>query len=158
MEDKEFFFEKATTSDATDYWYSSKIGEKVPDRKAFFDDFEEYYFTDFKNTKGRCFHIIEEGSKIGQINYNQITEGTVEIDIIIYNKSNWSKGYGSSSVKLMSAYLEEKYHVKSIYIEVHSENLRAVKAYEKAGFEKSEVKEDKGQTYFRLQRENKFLN
>lgn len=129
----------------------------MPDQTAFFKDFEEYYFTDFMNTKGRSFHIIEANSKIGQINYNEIKDGEVELDIIIYDKENWSKGYGSSSIKLLSAYLEEKYHVSSIYIEVHSENERASKAYKKAGFEFSEEIVDGKQTYHRLKRKNRYL-
>lgn len=157
VEEKDFFFEKATNSDATDYWYGPHIGEVIPDKKAFFKDFDDYYFTDFKNTKGRCFHIIEAGEKIGQINYNEIKENEVEVDVIIYDKENWSKGYGSSSVKLISAYLEEKFHVQTIHIDVHPDNKRAVKAYEKAGFQKSELKEENGHKYLRLKRLNRFL-
>ncbi len=157
VEEKEFFFKKATSSDSTDFWYGPHLGEPIPNKEAFFKDFEEYYFTDFKNAKGRCFHILESDEKIGQINYNEIKERVVEIDIIIYDKENWSKGYGSSSVKLMSAYLEEKFHVESIFIEVHSKNKRAVKAYEKAGFTISGEQVDNGQTFYRLERKNKYL-
>ena len=155
VDEKEFFFKQATGSDATDYWYGPHLGDPVPDKAAFFEDFEEYYFTDFKDNKGRCFHIIEGGDKIGQINYNEIKNANVEIDIIIYSKENWSKGYGSSAVKLMSSYLESRFHVKSIFIDVHPENDRAIKAYDKAGFSKKEKYTEEDITYFRVIRECK---
>jgi RimJ/RimL family protein N-acetyltransferase len=100
---------------------------------------------------------MESGVDIGQINYNEIKNKIVEVDIIIYNKQNWSKGYGSSSLKLMSAYLEEKFHVESIYLDVHSSNERAIKAYEKAGFHKSEELVENNERVFRLKKANKYL-
>ena len=154
--EKEEFYQIVTSCDATNFWYGPHLNEPLPDKKAFFEDFEEYYFTDFKNSKGRSFHIVEGDSNIGQINYNEIKEDVVDIDIIIYNKDNWSKGYGSSSVKLISAYLEEKFNVASIFIDVHCSTERAVKAYEKAGFTKSEKIVEKGESFFRLKRINKY--
>jgi len=106
----------------------------VPDKNAFFEDWKKHYFQDRDNKKGRCFHIVESGENIGQINYNAITNKEVDVDILIYDKDNWSKGYGTSAIKLMCAYLEEKYHVSKVWIDVHPENKRAMKAYEKAGF------------------------
>lgn len=156
VEEKEDFYQKATSCDATDFWYGPHLNEPLPDKKAFFEDFEEYYFTDFKNSKGRSFHIVEGDANIGQINYNEIKEDVVDIDIIIYSKDNWSKGYGSSSVKLISAYLEEKFNVESIFIDVHNSNERAMKAYKKAGYDQSEEYVEKGQKFYRLKRINKY--
>lgn len=81
----------------------------------------------------------------------------MEVDIIIYDKENWSKGYGSSAIKLISAYLEEKYHVDSIWIDVHPQNGRAIKAYEKAGFNSmSKTKNEHGTEFIRLARKNQY--
>jgi len=81
----------------------------------------------------------------------------VEVDILIYAKENWSKGYGSSAVKLMSSYLEAKFHVNSIFIDVHPENDRAIKAYDKAGFSKAKEITEEGNTYYRLTRSNQLV-
>ena len=132
--EKEYFFVQATGSDATPLWYGARYGDEVPDRETFFEDWKRYYFEDRENKKGRCFHILQNQEKIGQINYNSIENKEVDVDILIYNKENWSKGYGTSAIKLMCAYLEEKYHVAKVWIDVHQDNTRAKKAYEKAGF------------------------
>lgn len=115
-------------------WYGEQYGDEIPNRKAFFEDWKKYYFQDQENKKGRCFHILQGQEKIGQVNYNSIANKEVDIDILIYNQENWSKGYGTSAIKLMCAYLEEKYHVNKVWIDVHENNNRAIKAYEKAGF------------------------
>ncbi|MDA9774328.1 GNAT family N-acetyltransferase [Saprospiraceae bacterium] len=132
--EKEYFFEQATGSDATPLWYGARYGDDIPDKNKFFEDWQQFYFQDRENERGRCFHILREQSKIGQVNYNSINNDEVDVDILIYSKENWSKGYGTSAIKLMCAYLEEKYHVKKVWIDVHTENNRAMKAYEKAGF------------------------
>lgn len=138
-------------------WYGARYGDVIPTKSDFFKDWDYYYFRDIQNKKGRCFHILKNGEKIGQINYNAIKDNQVDIDIIIYDKENWSKGYGSSAIKLMSAYLEEKYHVDKIWIDVHPENKRAIKAYEKAGFNSSvPVTDSKGIEFIRLARPNKY--
>ena len=156
-EEKEYFFNHATHSDGTALWYGAKYGDSVPDKSSFFKDWQGYYFKDIENRKGRYFHIIQKGSKIGQINYNEIQSNEVDVDIIIYDKDNWSKGYGSSAIKLISAYLEEKYHVDKIWIDVHPHNTRAIKAYEKAGFNsKSKTKDELGIDYIRLSRKNRY--
>ena len=84
--------------------------------------------------QGRAFHIIHDDEKIGQITYHKIDKGEVTVDILIYDNSNRNHGYGTSALKLMCAYLEEKYHVQKIWMDIPSSNHRAIKAYEKAGF------------------------
>jgi RimJ/RimL family protein N-acetyltransferase len=135
-EDKESFYKKATSSDATPFWYGPAYSDHIPQHDEFFTDWKPFYFNDNKEELGRCFHIIKKAQKIGMINYNHILDGKVDIDIIIYNKENWSSGYGTSAIKLLSLYLSERFHVKEIWIDVLANNLRAIKAYEKADFER----------------------
>ena len=54
--------------------------------------------------------------------------------------------------------MEEKFHVRKIWIDVHPSNSRAIKAYEKANFHFSqEIIDSKGVKYNRLVRNNAFL-
>jgi len=55
----------------------------------------------------------------------------------------------------MSIYLEEKFHVERIWIDVHPENARAMKAYNKAGFINSTSSNES--KYVRLMRKNQYL-
>lgn len=57
-----------------------------------------------------------------------------EFGIMIGDKSVWDKGYGTETVKLILQHGFETLNLNSIFLRVHSTNLRAIKAYEKAGF------------------------
>ena len=58
----------------------------------------------------------------------------------------------------MSIYLEEKFHVNKIWIDVHNENARALKAYNNAGFTASTNSEISSKAPFiRLMRKNQYL-
>jgi RimJ/RimL family protein N-acetyltransferase len=135
--DKEAFYNNATSSDATPYWYGPAYSDHIPGHDEFFKDWKSYYFNDNKEELGRCFNIIKNGVKIGMINYNHIVLNKVDIDIIIYDKANWSSGFGTSAIKLLSLYLLERFHVNEIWIDVLQSNTRAIKAYEKSGFKQN---------------------
>ncbi len=57
-----------------------------------------------------------------------------EFGIMIGDKSVWNKGYGTEAVGLILQHCFETLNLNSIYLRVYSTNLRAKRAYEKAGF------------------------
>ncbi|MCB0690792.1 MAG: GNAT family N-acetyltransferase [Saprospiraceae bacterium] len=134
MEDKDYFYNQATDSDASPFWYGSNPNEKLPDKQTFFKYWSDTYFENEKDQKGRCFHIMRKGQSIGMISYRSISMGQVEVDILIYNKENWNHGYGTSAIKLLSKYLSARFHVDEVWININKDNARAIKAYEKAGY------------------------
>lgn len=138
-EDKELFYQWATASDATPFWYGELYGDKIPDRNEFFEDWKDFYFNDTAMLKGRCFKIIsiETGSAIGQINYQKTEEVPIfyDLDIIIANDADKNKGYGSEALQLLTGYIHTRYGIKCFCIYALAENVRAVRAYLKAGFE-----------------------
>lgn len=129
----DFFYKKATESSAFGLW---TLDEKapIPSKDEFFQKWKDYYFQDNQNHLGRCFHIVHQSTRIGEVDYHNIIDRKVQVNILIYDEKHWNKGYGTSALKLLSAYLEEKYHVTDIWVNVPSSNNGAVQAYKKAGF------------------------
>ena len=137
------FYKWATQSDATPFWYQDG---KIPTLEQFLDDWKPLYFDSSQPEKGMCFAIVVDGRAIGQVNYNEIdrTNDSVELDIIIADDVDKSKGYGTDALKTLSQYLIENMNVKIPYIIPVISNHRAIRAYQKAGFKivKSTVTDD----------------
>ena len=105
--DKNLFFEWATKSENSSFWYGDLYGDEIPDYESFFKEWHSHYFQDEYPEKGRCFFILKGVEPIGQINYNEIDqrERKVELDIIIPNNENTGKGYGTDAIKTLTKYL-----------------------------------------------------
>ena len=56
------------------------------------------------------------------------------MDQFIGEPEYWNKGIGTSFLKLMADYLKENESAECILLDPHQSNLRAIRAYEKAGF------------------------
>lgn len=135
LEDRGFFFEQVNATEANRAWFFGDSTQEHITEEQFEKQWTSLYFKDEENEKGRCFHIIKDSNRIGQVHYNVIDNKQVDLDLIIYDSVNHSKGYGTSAIKLLSAYLEEKFHVEQIWIDLHNSNVPAIKAYQKAGFD-----------------------
>lgn len=88
---------------------------------------------------GRCFIIEVKGQAVGQINYNEVDQESksVELDIWLSGSEQTGKGYGSAALQALCGYLKRKFGCKQFFIAPSRRNIRAVKAYEKAGFTKT---------------------
>ena len=72
---------------------------------------------------GSCgFHVIEQKNRCA------------EIGIVIGDKTEWNKGYGSETVTLLQRHGFETLNLNRIFLRVYADNIRAVRSYEKAGF------------------------
>ena len=131
-----FFFEMATDSYATKFWYGEYTGEKVPDYDAFIQEWDDFYFVDDEPDMGRCFFIIAEGDIIGEINYSVIDtdDKSTELDILIAYEDMVDRGFGTAALRMISEYLFSELDVKKCWLAVPESNERAKKACEKAGF------------------------
>ncbi len=136
VEEKPLFYEWATRSDATPYWYGEIYGDRPPTREQFFHDWKPYYFDDAEPEKGRCFVILVDDRPIGQVNYNEIGvhSRSAEMDIIIAAAADKCKGYGSDAMRTLAEYLFENMDVFRCWVEAIEQNSRAIRAYERAGF------------------------
>lgn len=57
-----------------------------------------------------------------------------EIGIMIGEKRYWNKGYGTEAMRLILQHGFETLNLHRLYLRVFSDNLGAIRAYEKAGF------------------------
>jgi RimJ/RimL family protein N-acetyltransferase len=57
-----------------------------------------------------------------------------ELGIMLGEKSVWNQGYGSDAVRLLVRHGFETLNLNRIFLHVHSDNPRAIRAYEKCGF------------------------
>jgi RimJ/RimL family protein N-acetyltransferase len=69
----------------------------------------------------------------GFFNYDQ-RNANAEFGIMIGEKSYWNKGYGTEAVRLLVKHGFQTVNLNRIYLRVLENNLRAIRAYEKAGF------------------------
>ena len=138
-DERDIFFQWATDSDATPFWYGELYGDQIPSSIVFDLEWPDYYLDGSQPHKGRCFAILLEGEPIGQINYNEIDlqSHMVELDIIIANRKHHGKGYGTEAIQLLTNYLFQHMNVLRCKIEVVSANPRAFHASSKAGYHHS---------------------
>src|SRR3989338_676713 len=133
--ERNIFYEWATRSSATPFWYGRLYRGKIPSREKFFRDWKPHYFNGSAPELGRCFVILVGNKAIGQVNYNKIdAEKRVEIDIIIADEQNRGKGYGSDAIKRLVAYLFGRMKVREVWVAAIKKNPRAINTYKKAGF------------------------
>ncbi len=59
---------------------------------------------------------------------------SAELGIKIGEKSEWNKGYGSEVMTLLTRHCIETLNLNRVSLKVYTENVRAVRSYEKAGF------------------------
>ncbi|MDQ4036147.1 MAG: GNAT family N-acetyltransferase [Chloroflexota bacterium] len=62
------------------------------------------------------------------------TNGSAELGILIGEKGEWGRGYGTDAVNALVDFGFEALRLERIWLEVWTENGRARRAYEKAGF------------------------
>lgn len=139
IEDKNLFYDLCANSDATPFWYGDFYENKIPSKKVFFDVWKDYYFDGSKPFLGRAYlvNLISDSSPvIGNINYHNVNNSKVEIDMLISDKNYWNKGIGSKMTKLFANYLFNKFEIDEIWGSVINKNPRSLCVMEKIGFKK----------------------
>ena len=139
LSDKEKFYQWATNSDGATNWYGALYGDKIPTRMEFFEDYDEDYFDEGKRCEKGVFamKLVPEEREIGAVNYQveQVdSEQYYDIDILIASDQDKNKGYGSTALSSLVKMLSLEYNAINFIIHVHAQNIRAQRAYEKAGF------------------------
>ncbi len=88
----------------------------------------EYTFGIEENNKGL---LIGSCSLLDVHSINRLAE----LGIAIWNKSYWDKGIGSEAIQLICSYGFYLINLHSIFLRVHDFNKRAIRVYEKLGFQ-----------------------
>lgn len=110
----------------------------IPSFNEFINDFSDNFFTDDINNSGKCFIILDQNHEVGTLCYDlmNIKKKWVLLDIWLRDEKYCGKGYGSEALKLLCFYLYNKYKIINYYIAPSIRNSRAIKSYQKAGFNK----------------------
>ena len=96
----------------------------------------DYYFTGEKPNDGRGFIITYNGERVGFISYScfHVKPNMADLDIWMKSEAHCGKGLGVDSLVALSEYLEKEMNKALLILAPAAKNVRAVKAYEKAGF------------------------
>ncbi len=78
-----------------------------------------------------------EGVHIGSIGLHGIDwkNRHAELGIVIGAKSHWGQGYGSDAIRTLLRLAFEEMNLNRIFLHVDADNLRAIRCYEKCGFQ-----------------------
>lgn len=110
----------------------------VPSWDAFNEDFEDFYYQESGRDQGSVMIISKDDEEIGCLCYAcfHLKPHKAELDIWLKERAYCGNGYGTQALSALIDYLEEKLKIDAFIIRPSSKNARAVKAYEKVGFEK----------------------
>lgn len=114
-------------------------GMSVPHSEDDFLDPDGWFQGDLKNEKTRMFEVRTRSDDIfighcGMVNVNIFTH-SAEIGINLAHPDYRGKGYGGESMRLTMRYGFEQLNLNRIYLRVMSFNTRAIRLYEKLGFQ-----------------------
>ncbi|MDR1726183.1 MAG: GNAT family N-acetyltransferase, partial [Bacteroidales bacterium] len=103
--------------------------------------YEAYFFTGEKPLSGRGFIIRDGENPVGFISYCNfhLTQGISELDIWLSCEANCGKGYGTDALVSLGDYLHEKMDINTLIIAPSGKNTRAIRAYEKVGFQRTDL-------------------
>jgi RimJ/RimL family protein N-acetyltransferase len=91
------------------------------------------------NHREKVFAIVTtENELIGSVGLHNINwvERKAELGIMIGEPRYWGKGYGSDAVRRILRIAFEKMNINRVYLRVFENNPRAIRVYEKCGFQK----------------------
>ena len=100
---------------------------------------EKYFCNMLKSKTDYHFMIVLDKQIIGHISLNKRKNIGYETQIIIGDNKYWGKGYGVKAIRLLLD-KAEKIGAHKIYLEIRPENTRAIKVYERIGFETKGIK------------------
>ncbi len=109
---------------------TSGILRRISDKKI-----EEYFSTMLKNKNNYDFMIILNKKVIGHISLVKRKNNWHEIQIVIGEKKYWGKSYGLQAINFFIKKVK-RIGIFKVYLEVRPTNIRAIRVYERCGFQK----------------------
>lgn len=110
----------------------------IPDQDQFNEDFEDFYYLEAGIRKGSVMIIHNDEEEIGCLCYAcfHLKRDCAELDIWLKDLKYCGKGYGPQALNLLIEYLKKNLGIKKLIIRPSEKNISAIKAYEKAGFQR----------------------
>jgi len=123
----------------------------IPDWEAFQEGFEDFYYLPDGKTKGSVMIIESDDEEIGCLCYAcfHLKPNMAELDIWLKAQSYCGKGLGAQALEELISYLNQTFGVNKYIIRPSERNVRAIRAYEKAGFRRIEDKEKTLEEYYK---------
>ncbi|MFZ5918190.1 MAG: GNAT family N-acetyltransferase [Chloroflexota bacterium] len=86
----------------------------------------------------------QEGVHIGNIGLHDThwQYRLVEMGIVIGEKEYWGKGYGSDAIRTLLRFVFGEMNLHRVALRVRADNARAIRAYEKCGFQHEGIKRE----------------
>lgn len=81
---------------------------------------------------GQIYRVV--GDLYNEYQYPKTDKIVYAMDQFIGEPNYWGKGIGSTFLKMMCNFLKENKQADIVILDPHKTNIRAIKAYEKAGF------------------------
>ncbi len=110
----------------------------IGQRPTTLEEEEDWYATATRSRDQVLFLIYERNSKrpIGSVGLHNIDmlHRTATFGILIGARDCWGRGYGTEATRLMLHYGFSALGLHNIWLHVYSNNPRAAKTYERAGF------------------------
>lgn len=108
---------------------TSGILQRISDKEV------DKYFQNMLKSKSDWHFMIIVGKKIiGHISLAKRRNSWYETQIVIGEKQYWGKGFGSQAINLITKKARH-FGISKIYLEVRPINVRAIRAYERCGFQ-----------------------
>ncbi len=99
---------------------------------------EERWFTETSEDPDKTNWTIETKSSriLGSIDIRNIspTNNCAELGILIGDKHQWDKGYGTDAIRTLVRHAFEELRLHRVHLTVSEENKRGIKCYWKCGF------------------------
>ena len=126
---------------STDYMRECFTEDCPKGLDSFIEDYGERYFDYQQPEKGGGMLIYRNEQPVGIIFYDAfsydddyVKSGCFEVDIWMYGEANCGKGFGVDAIVTITDYLYKQYNTHTFFMYPDKINLRAIRAYEKAGF------------------------
>ena len=120
------------------WWRDGDLISLTSGNKKLLSDKEVTKYFKFLLAREWEFMITIGAKTIGHISLVKRRNRWYETQIIIGDRKEWGKGYGTEAIKKI---LQKVKHskIKNIYLEVRPNNIRAIRAYEKCGFKATKI-------------------
>lgn len=81
---------------------------------------------------GQVYQVTDK--LLDEYDYPETNDKIYAMDQFIGEPNYWNQGIGSAYIKMMCMYLKKERGAEVVLLDPHKDNLRAVRAYQKAGF------------------------
>jgi RimJ/RimL family protein N-acetyltransferase len=108
----------------------------APTWDQFCEDYGPHFLDGTRPEVGRSFIIEVDGEAVGHVNYDgmDLARGIAELDIWLRANEVCGRGYGTDALVALPHYLHETFGATEFIMRPSRRNLRAIRAYAKAGF------------------------